>query len=216
MRAVPIIALLAVIGGAWLLLSANAGSGGGAVQTDNLEGSITMNPESVLNQAADAVTEAVWPSPTTQAAQQSNPAYLSPYGRQKLEGYEGFSATPYPDFKGNSIGFGHLIKVGENLTSLSRDEASALLSQDVAWAENAVRTAIKVPILQCQFDAMTSLCFNIGEGAFKRSTLVKRVNAGDPGASSEFDRWNMAGGQVNQALVARRASERQDFERGYA
>lgn len=208
MNPVPLIALAAVLVGAWMLLAGQAGSGGGAITTEDNESSIIMNPESVLNQVATAVSG--------DAGLPDMPQSLSPLGRSRLEGYEGFSATPYPDHKGNSIGFGHLIKPGENLTVLTREEASGLLSSDVAWAEDAVRSCIKVALSQGQFDALVSFCFNVGEGAFKRSTIVKRINAGDPGASQEFDRWVFASGQRNAALVARRASERAIYESGYA
>lgn len=141
---------------------------------------------------------------------------LSAAGRARLEGFEGFSATPYPDHKGNSIGFGHLIKPGENLTYLTREQAGEILSSDVAWAEAAVRSSIKVALSQGQFDALVSFCFNVGEGAFKRSTLVRKINANDPTAAAEFDRWIHASGKVLSALVDRRAAERSAFESSFA
>lgn len=64
------------------------------------------------------------------------------------------------------------------------------------------------PTTQDQFDAMTSLCFNIGGGNFGSSTLVKKHNAGDyEGAAQQFRVWNKANGQVMQGLVNRRADE---------
>lgn len=141
---------------------------------------------------------------------------LSSAGRAKLENFEGFSATPYSDHKGNSIGYGHLIKLGESLTSVTRQQAAEILSKDVAWAENAVNSTITVPLSQGQFDALVSFCFNVGEGAFKRSTLAKRINARDSGAASEFKRWIYASGEVNSALVARREQEQSAFENAYA
>ena len=51
--------------------------------------------------------------------------------------------------------------------------------------------SIKVKVTQSQFDAMVSLAYNIGAGAFLKSTLLKKVNAGDfAGAGEEFLRWN--------------------------
>jgi len=144
-----------------------------------------------------------------------NPTSLSARGLELIKRFEGFSATAYSDFKGYSIGYGHLMRAGENLSNISEEEASELLAGDVAWAERAVAAAVAVPITQNQFDALVSLAFNIGEGAFKRSTLVRLLNDGDYiGAAEQFDRWNKAGGQVNRALVQRRATERALFSGG--
>lgn len=66
-----------------------------------------------------------------------------------------------------------------------------------------------------QFAAMVSLAYNIGIGAFRDSTLLRKFNAGDEiGAAKEFDRWNKAGGKVLPGLVIRRAAERHLFECG--
>jgi len=139
--------------------------------------------------------------------------HLSAYGLDMLADLEGFSATPYADYKGSSIGYGHLIKPGEDLTYVSVDQARELLAQDVADAERAVRTAVAIGLTESQFDALVLLAYNIGEGAFRRSTLVRKLNAGDvAGAAQEFPRWVRAGGQVNVSLVKRRDRERALFE----
>jgi lysozyme len=142
----------------------------------------------------------------------SNPTALSSDGLQQLMGREGFSATPYSDFKGSSIGYGHLILAGESFDSITQEQGAQLLAGDVSWAEAAVRSNVKAPIQQCQFDALVSLCFNIGAPAFAKSTLVKKINDYDQTASAQFDVWVKAGGQVNAGLVQRRASERQQYE----
>ncbi len=72
-----------------------------------------------------------------------------------------------------------------------------------------------VPVTQQQFDAMVSLAFNVGAHAFSKSTLVRKLNAGDVrGAADEFLRWNKAGGQVLDGLVRRRRAERDLFLTG--
>lgn len=79
---------------------------------------------------------------------------------------------------------------------------------EATYAEAVRRGTVGHPTSQCQFDAMTSLCFNIGGGNFSSSTLLKKHNAGDyEGAAAEFDRWNKANGQVMQGLVNRRNDE---------
>lgn len=203
-----LIALAAFFAGAALLIrgSQAQGSGAGVVTTDDTnEGSI-FDFGGIMNQITDAAT----PAP------QDNPTTLSQAGLAALQNREGFSAKPYADHKGYSIGYGHLIKEGENLTYVSVAQALDLLASDVQWAQDAVLSAITVPITQNQFDALVSFAYNVGAGAFKRSTLVKRINAGDSDAGQEFGRWVYASSQKNQGLIARRQSERQQFESSYA
>jgi GH24 family phage-related lysozyme (muramidase) len=65
-----------------------------------------------------------------------------------------------------------------------------------------------VPLKPWQFDALVSFCYNCGEGNLAKSTLLKKVNAGDfEGAALEFHKWNKGGGKVLPGLVRRRASE---------
>jgi lysozyme len=61
---------------------------------------------------------------------------------------------------------------------------------------------------QGQFDALVSLMFNIGAGAFQKSTLLRKLNAGDTlGASLEILRWDKANNKVMPGLTRRRAAE---------
>lgn len=138
---------------------------------------------------------------------------LSPDGLERLKVEEGFSEVPYYDFKGYSIGYGHLIKGLESFESITEEEAAALLASDVEWAEQAVSTSVHAPLTPNQFDALVLLAYNIGAGAFRSSTLVRLLNAGDfDGAAAQFPRWINAGGRVNTALVSRRQRERALFE----
>lgn len=60
-----------------------------------------------------------------------------------------------------------------------------------------------------QLAAATSLTYNIGPAAYRRSTVAKRFSAGDyRGACDAFLMWNRAGGRVVQGLVNRRHAER--------
>lgn len=69
---------------------------------------------------------------------------------------------------------------------------------------------------QPQFDAMVSLCYNIGPDAFKRSTLLRMHRAGDyPGAAKQFLRWTRANGKVLRGLVRRREAEKKLYESGF-
>lgn len=186
---------------AWVALYQRPQASGGEITTEDGEGG-ALDLGGYMAQAEQAFTP---------ASNWNNPDRMSGDGLQALMRREGFAAEAYPDHKGQSIGYGHLIKPGENLTRVSQAEAADLLAADVAWAEAAVTAAVLVPLNQAQFDALCSFCFNVGDGAFKRSTLVRRINRYDPAASEEFARWVYASGQVNPGLVARRADEAEQF-----
>jgi lysozyme len=62
-------------------------------------------------------------------------------------------------------------------------------------------------------DSLTSLAYNIGLTAFKKSTLLKRLNANYPktAVADEFLRWNKVKGVINQGLSNRRSKEMELF-----
>ena len=108
---------------------------------------------------------------------------------------EGFKTKAYADTKGlMTIGVGHLIKPDETHlkdATLTIDQVEDLLQNDLKWCDEAVNSSIKVPLNQNQYDALYSLCFNIGATHFKESTVVKRINQGDmAGAADAILMWN--------------------------
>ncbi|MCP8325583.1 lysozyme [Xylella fastidiosa] len=116
-----------------------------------------------------------------------------------------------------TIGYGETGKhVTPDMCLANEQEADAMLRARLAKEfEPAVRRYVRVPLKQQQFDALVSLSFNIGAGAFHRSTLLKRLNAGDvAGAAEQFHVWKWAGGRVQSGLIIRRAAERALFEGG--
>lgn len=176
--------------------------------SNDLTSDETNTEPSLLSDIMDTITSAPQNLLDSAKLATGNAQRLSANGLEIIKQFEGFSATPYPDHKGYSVGYGHLIKAGETLDSVTREQAEELLLGDVAWAEQAVRTAVKVDLDQNEFDALVSLAYNIGAGAFKNSTLVKKLNSGDfEGAAAQFAVWNRASGAVNTALVERRAIE---------
>jgi lysozyme len=71
-----------------------------------------------------------------------------------------------------------------------------------------VEDAVQVTLNDNQFAALVSFCFNVGEGAFRGSTLLKKLNAGNFDAvPSELARWNKVGKNVSAGLTNRRAAE---------
>ena len=137
---------------------------------------------------------------------------LSQSGLNLIKSHEGLRTTAYKDPVGVwTIGYGHTgtAKPGQKITEA---QAEQLLRQDVGWAEAAVRKNVKVPLTQGQFDALVSFTFNLGAGALSRSTLLKKLNAGDyAGAQAEFGKFVHAGGRVLPGLVRRRNEEAQMF-----
>lgn len=124
---------------------------------------------------------------------------------------EGARNKAYKDSKGLwTIGVGHLIKDDEKdliNATLTNDQVEDLLRSDLKWCSEAVENSVKVPLKQAQFDALYSLCFNIGATAFKNSTVVKRINAGDlNGAAAAIEMWNKPA-----VLINRRRRERDLF-----
>jgi GH24 family phage-related lysozyme (muramidase) len=99
---------------------------------------------------------------------------ISSKGLNLIKNFEGWSSTIYLDSAGlPTIGYGHLIKKGEKFkVPISEQTGEMVLHQDVQSAVNCVNSVVKVPLTQNQFDALVSLCFNIGNFAFIRSTLT--------------------------------------------
>lgn len=140
----------------------------------------------------------------------------SQHGIDLIKKYEGFSSKVYLCPAGvPTIGYGHAIKWGEMLSEISPEEAEDLLRKDVVDAENAVLRLVSVSLFQCQFDALVSFTYNLGSEALRKSTLLKRLNAGQYlDAANEFNKWVNAGGKKLAGLVKRRAEERKMFLEG--
>jgi lysozyme len=122
------------------------------------------------------------------------------------ESYRGEAYIPVPGDV-PTLGFGTTegVKMGDKT---SPERALIRLLADANAYEKAVKSCVKVPLYQHEYDAYLSLTYNIGTGAFCRSTLVKKANAGDyTGACNEILRWNKAGGKVLNGLVKRRQAE---------
>jgi lysozyme len=112
-----------------------------------------------------------------------------------------------------TIGWGHRIKLNEDYVTITRAKADELFLEDSKWVENAINKSVKVDIGQNMFDALFSLVYNIGEGAFKKSNLLKLLN------DRQFDKLREyfmkyvhdENGNVLSGLVKRRMEEWQLF-----
>jgi lysozyme len=123
--------------------------------------------------------------------------------------FEGYSPVVYKDAAGYpTIGYGHLIKAGESFSYLDPEAARKLLKKDVKLHADPVNRMVRIPLLQEQFDAIVSFTFNLGEGALRSSTLLKRVNARrHVDVPQELRKWVFAGGRKLRGLVIRRNAE---------
>lgn len=132
-----------------------------------------------------------------------------------IAGFESFSAKPYWDVDGYSIGYGHHFVDGDGFNEnsvLTASEAQSLLESDLQSRDSCIDQSVNVELSVNQRAALLSLVYNIGCGNFSKSTLVKELNQGDyESAAAQFSVWRMAGGQINQTLVDRRASEEEIF-----
>lgn len=145
--------------------------------------------------------------------------HTSPSGVDLICDFEGKRLNAYDDGVGIwTIGFGTTVypngikvKKGDTCTEA---QAKAYMANDLKKFEATVNDAVKAPINQNQFDALVSLAYNIGSSAFKNSTLVKKLNAGDiHGAANQFDVWVNAGGKRMQGLSNRRKVEKELFNK---
>lgn len=120
----------------------------------------------------------------------------------------GWGSTGLDPFNGGKIGKG---------TVWTQEQCDTRFEQHLLQFERAVLDGLAGrPASQPQFDAMVSLCYNIGPDAFKNSTLLRMHRAGDyPGAAKQFLRWNKGGGRVLKGLVRRREAEAALYRSGF-
>ena len=94
--------------------------------------------------------------------------------------HEGYTDRAVIPVKGDvpTIGFGTTasVKLGDTTTP---PQALARALKDVQQVEGALKNCVTVPLAQHEYDAYVSFSYNVGSRAFCRSTLVKKLNAGD-------------------------------------
>ncbi|MGG5932835.1 lysozyme [Salmonella enterica] len=125
------------------------------------------------------------------------------------DGLEGVRYRPYQDVVGVwTVCYGHTGKdiiPGRRYTDA---ECDALLKKDLALVAARVDPLIKVSIAESERAAFYSFAYNVGTGAFAKSTMLRKLNAGDnAGACNELKRWTYAGGKQWKGLVTRREIE---------
>jgi lysozyme len=126
---------------------------------------------------------------------------------------EGMILKPYKDAVGiPTIGIGNTYyedgaRVKMTDKPITKERAISLFKTVLQHYETAVWSVTRDDINQNQFDALVSLCYNIGVAGFKGSTVARRVNANpsDPSIKAAFEMWKNAGGRP--ILLNRRRRE---------
>ena len=123
--------------------------------------------------------------------------------------HEGYRETAYIPVPGDvpTIGFGTTggVTISDRTTPT---QALVRALTDVQRFEGALKTCVKVPLHQHEYDAFLSLAYNVGAGAFCGSTLVRLLNQGDyRAACDQILRWDKFKGQPLRGLTLRRQAE---------
>lgn len=149
---------------------------------------------------------------------------LSDAGLKFIKKGEGWSSIAYPDQAGFlTIGYGHKLTDNEKASGeiklasgeilytsrgLTKEQGEKLLRQDAASAISSVRKYTSAPLYQREFDTLVSFTYNLGGGAYAKSTLRKVVNASNySGVPAQLRRFINAGGKPSQGLINRRNDE---------
>jgi lysozyme len=130
-----------------------------------------------------------------------------------IKAFEGFEPKPYKCPAGKlTIGYGHVIKKGVQLKSVTERQAENLMRGDLLPVEEYIRQKVLVRITQGQFDALCSLVYNWGCANFGKSKGLRFLNEGRyTAASLEF--FSPSRGVVNvkgkpfKGLIRRREAE---------
>lgn len=159
-----------------------------------------------------------------------NKLKISNTGLSHLRKMEAFLSHLYNDGPTKNtghctIGYGHLVHYNpcdvkkyafeqQYINGITMKKATVLLQTDVAVAEKAINKLVTVRLNQNKFDALVSLVFNIGAGAFSTSTLLKAINSNQLNqAPSAFRMWKKTGGKISAGLINRREAEIRLFQK---
>jgi len=131
--------------------------------------------------------------------------------------FEGTKTTPYLDpIDIPTVCTGHTGNVVMGRV-YSKAECDALLAGDLGVAFRAVAKCVNKPLSDKTKAALASFTFNVGGGAFCKSSVARRINAGDGAAACDnLLLYVYAGGNKLAGLVNRRNAERELCIAGFA
>ena len=140
--------------------------------------------------------------------------HISDAGYELIKSFEGCELEAYQDAVGVwTIGYGHTKDVEEG-EKWSEEKADFMLWRELEDEyEHYVNALVRVPLNQCQFDALCSWVYNLGPANLKRYSLLRFLNEGKyDEVPNQIKRWNKAGGKVLAGLTRRREAEALMFE----
>ncbi|GGC90199.1 glycoside hydrolase family protein [Chelatococcus reniformis] len=176
-----------------------------------------LYPDGIVGPKTTMALEVPWPP-----ASGSDPApprqSSSAIGLAALISREGRKLTAYRDSVGIwTIGIGHTAAAGAPVPysglKITAAECDAIFARDIVKYEDTVRDVINVTLADHQFDALASICYNIGQGGFSTSTFAKRINAG---ASAAQIRSAILSWQKPAEIKSRRTAEADQFATPYS
>ncbi len=129
-------------------------------------------------------------------------------GLDLIKAFEGLRLEAYLCPAGvATIGYG---STGDNVylgMTITEKEAEDMLRLDLTRFEDCISCQVKVPLTDNEYAALVSWAFNTGCGAVKSSTLLRRLNAGEPKSrviSEELMRWDKVNGKSLEGLTPSR------------
>ena len=127
--------------------------------------------------------------------------YITP-ATELIKKFETFRSTPYTDVNKKAIGWGfndpNLVARGH----MTEEEANRILEGYVTSIGGYIDTQVKVPLTDNQKAALVVFVYNVGQGNFASSTLLKKLNQRQYGSvPSEIRRWNKVKRVVNGKVV---------------
>ena len=134
---------------------------------------------------------------------------ISDQGLEILIEREGMRNDAYLDSVGvPTIGIGHTGPEVHLGLHWNDDQIEAALRADLDRFEDAINDSVTVGLEPYQFDALVSFAFNVGVGAFKTSTLLRKINLMQfEAAAEQFDRWH-----IPPEITRRRNGEKEQFK----
>lgn len=138
---------------------------------------------------------------------------VSQAGLELIKKWEGLRLKAYKDVGGVwTIGYGHTSAAGDPHVSrgmrITAERAEDILKHDLRRYESFVEQNVIVALNDCQFAALVSFCYNVGEQAFLRSNLLRKLNEGDYACVPlELQKWNKVHGVLVEGLSNRRCAE---------
>jgi len=146
---------------------------------------------------------------------------VSKNGLDLIKEFESFKSKPYlcPSQKA-TIGFGSTYYPdGKKVTLQDKEITEEKAFEILEYIANKdfgsnINKVVKVPLNQNQFDALVSFAYNIGNGNFNSSTLLRWLNQGNyKEASMQLLRWDKSKGIVLNGLTKRRKAEKALFDK---